>query len=102
MIYSSIIFLFVAWFVAQVMSTDGGEGRPVLSILFPPFVRKYLSGREEVVEVGDIRGQERLRSVNDGSVRAYKLSKSYFGGVQALKEVSFEMKKGEVFPTYST
>jgi ABC-type multidrug transport system ATPase subunit len=97
MLYASLIFVAISWFLCQAFSTDGSEGRPILSILVPSFVRKYLADGGEVVEEGDIRGEEKNLSAQQGSVRGYKLSKSYAGGVQALREVSFDMKRGEVF-----
>lgn len=96
MIYSSIFFYFVCWFLYQAVNSDGSEGRPLLSILVPAFARQYFQ-KEEVVEEGDVRGDEKRKSAQEHSVRGYKISKSYFGGVQALKEVSFTMKKGEIF-----
>lgn len=90
-----IIFMAFAWFAAQLLSSDGSEGRPLMSILLPQFVRDFLF-TQEVIYPGDVRGIERERSRVDSSVRVYKVSKT-FSGVQALKEVSFSLARGEVF-----
>ena len=50
----------------------------------------------EIVDSGDLIGQERVLSSKYSSVRVLKCSKTY-SGVQALKEVTFEVKKGECF-----
>ena len=97
MFYNTLLFMYLAWLSAQLVSSDDTEGRPLLSVIFPTFIRKMIAGESnEVIQDGDVRGAEKAQSRADQSVRAYKVSKTY-SGVQALKEVSFEMKKGEVF-----
>ena len=75
-------YLFLAWFAAQIMSSDASEGRSLAAILLPATVRRYFSskaggdgegGRDSVV-AGDVRGEERLLSAEEKSVRAYKVS----------------------------
>jgi ABC-type lipoprotein export system ATPase subunit len=90
-----VIFMVAAWLAAQLLTADGSEGRPLLSVLIPRFVRDFLF-TQEVIYPGDVRGIEKERSRIDNSVRVYKVSKT-FSGVQALKEVSFSLAKGEVF-----
>lgn len=51
---------------------------------------------QKTIFQGDIHSEMKEKSKIDGSVIAQKVSKTY-AGVQALKEVSFTMKKGEVF-----
>eukprot|EP01037_Dinobryon_pediforme_P018669 gene18669-18968_t len=46
----------------------------------------YFTGSRDAVIEGDVRGRERAVSQQEGSIRAYKVSKT-FKGVQALKEV---------------
>ena len=93
-----VVYLFLAYFAGQLVSSDGGEGKSFLNALLPASIRKilFVSDYSTSVETGDIRGEEREKSRAEHSIRAYKLSKTY-SGVQALKEVSFSMKSGEVF-----
>ena len=94
---NTLVYLYLAWVSAQLVSSDSTEGRPLLSVLLPSFLRRMLMGdNPDRLQDGDVRGLEKATSKTDGSVRAYKVSKTY-SGVQALKEVSFSMKKGEVF-----
>eukprot|EP00603_Paraphysomonas_imperforata_P006371 CAMPEP_0114438486 /NCGR_PEP_ID=MMETSP0103-20121206/14640_1 /TAXON_ID=37642 ORGANISM="Paraphysomonas imperforata, Strain PA2" /NCGR_SAMPLE_ID=MMETSP0103 /ASSEMBLY_ACC=CAM_ASM_000201 /LENGTH=179 /DNA_ID=CAMNT_0001609083 /DNA_START=37 /DNA_END=572 /DNA_ORIENTATION=+ len=93
---NTLAYLFLAWFAAQALSSDASEGRSLLNILLPTTVRRLLTGNSDAVVEGDVRGEERLKSAEERNVRAYKVSKT-FSGVQALKEVSFTMKRGEVF-----
>ena len=92
------VYMAMAWLAGLLISTDETEGRSLKSVLIPLSIRKRFtsSGDEDVFMHGDVRGAERLRSENEGSVRAYKVSKTY-RTVQALKEVSFSMQRGEVF-----
>ncbi|CAE7770198.1 ABCA8, partial [Symbiodinium microadriaticum] len=91
-----VIYLLLAWLAGQLVSSDASEGRSLFSVLVPGPLKRLLLGSGDVVQEGDIRGEERMKSREDGNVRAYKVSKTY-GGVQALREVSFSMKRGEVF-----
>jgi ABC-type multidrug transport system ATPase subunit len=107
----TVTYLVLAWFFAQVLSGDAGEGRTVQSVLLPPQLLRLLglgslSSSSRVTPVGneegldeedfDVRGREQRLSRQAGSVRVYKCSKTY-SGVQALKEVSFTVSKGECF-----
>jgi ABC-type multidrug transport system fused ATPase/permease subunit len=92
--YMSLTYLFLAWFFGQVLPLEGSEGRPIETVLFPSFIRKMFE--QKIIFQGDIHSELKERSRTDGSVIAQKVSKTY-SGVQALKEVSFTMKKGEVF-----
>jgi hypothetical protein len=74
-------YMFLSWFVAQVFSADGTEGRNLLAVLVPPVLRRYLFREREEVQEGDVRGVEREASFHEGSVRAYKVSKTYSGKV---------------------
>mmetsp|Transcript_32 Transcript_32/g.58 ORF Transcript_32/g.58 Transcript_32/m.58 type:complete len:1981 (-) Transcript_32:168-6110(-) len=95
---NTVLYLFLAWLTAEILSSDVTEGRPLLSVLIPPSLRRFLTGSSgtTAVEEGDVRGEEKKKSGDDRSVRAYKVSKTY-SGVQALKEVSLTMKRGECF-----
>lgn len=96
--YESLVFIIMAWLAGQLLSSGFTEGRSLQSVLIPPcFRRSARTQRDEdgVIE-GDVRGEERMKSKEERSVRAYKVSKTY-SGVQALKEVSFSMKRGEIF-----
>jgi hypothetical protein len=73
--------MFLSWFVAQMFSADGTEGRNLLAVLVPPVLRRYLFREREEVQEGDVRGVEREASFHEGSVRAYKVSKTYSGKV---------------------
>ena len=93
---SSVVFTLLAWFFGQVLSSSSMEGRNILSVLLPSFVRDILFGQTLAPLPGDVRGIEQEKSRVEKSVRAYKISKTY-SGVQALKEVSFTMSTGQVF-----
>ena len=97
MLASSLIYLFLSWLCAQILSDGKTEGRSLFSVLFPHYVRVYLLGNNtgDILD-GDVRGAEQKQSAIDHSVRVYKLSKTY-SGVQALKEVSLSMSKGQLF-----
>ena len=69
---NAIAYFFLAWFTAQVLSSDASEGRSLLSILLPTTVRCWLLNDDEVV-AGDVRGEERLKSAEEKSVHAYKV-----------------------------
>lgn len=95
---SSVVFVAMAWFFGQLLpDTPTTEGRGILSILLPPVLKTFLFGETtgQVFE-GDVRGQEKAQSLEDRSIRAYKVSKTYTG-TQALREVSFSMNKGQLF-----
>lgn len=96
LVANTVFYMLSAWLAAQLLGTSDTEGRPMTSVLLPRFVRRMLFGEDEEVLEGDIRGKEQELSRVDKSIRSYKVSKTY-SGVQALKEVSFEMKRGEVF-----
>ena len=70
---NTIVYLFLAWLVAQVMSSDASEGRSLVNVLLPAFVRRFFLGEGEDVVAGDVRGEERLKSAEERSVRAYKV-----------------------------
>lgn len=94
---NAVMYVVLAWFVGLYFSTDETEGRSLVSIFIPLWIRNYFKTDEtEAIEYGDVRAGERLKSDQDKSVRAYKVSKT-FKEVQALKEVSFSMEKGQVF-----
>lgn len=88
----------MAWIAGQLVSSDAGEGRSFLSVFMPSWLRQLIfsADYDETPQVGDIRGEERERSRKEQNIRAYKVSKTY-SGVQALKELSVQMKRGEVF-----
>ena len=90
MVGCSVVYVALAWICGQLI-----DGRSIDVILFPPAVRAYFTGSRDAVIEGDVRGRERAVSQQEGSIRAYKVSKT-FKGVQALKEVSFSVQKGEV------
>lgn len=71
--------MFLSWLAAQMLTADGTEGRGLHTILLPPALRRLLFREREVVQEGDIRGAERQQSADEGSVRAYKVSKTYAG-----------------------
>ena len=71
--------MFLSWLAAQVLSSDGTEGRSLVSILIPPVVRRHLFRDREEVQEGDVRGAEKQLSAVDSSVRAYKVSKTFAG-----------------------
>jgi hypothetical protein len=75
---NAFFYLFCSWLASQLLSTGASEGRPLLSVLIPPFLRRYLKSVERAVplEDGDIRGEEKERSRTEKSVRAYKVSLS--------------------------
>ncbi len=91
MFVNTFIYIILAWFFGQVM-----EGMPIEVIFIPPWLRKHVLGLDNQVFAGDYRGLERQKSGEEESIRAYKISKTY-DKVQALKEVSFDIQKGEVF-----
>lgn len=72
-------YMWLAWLFAQLLTSDGTEGRNILSLLFPTFLRRILFREREAVQEGDVRGDERQRSAEEGSVRAYKVSKTFAG-----------------------
>jgi hypothetical protein len=90
-----IIFIVFAWLSAQFLNSDGSRGRSLFSVLIPSFVKDLLFRKEEIL-LGDVRGLEKEQSRIDQSIRVYKVSKTY-SGVQALKEVTFSLPKGELF-----
>lgn len=93
-----VVYMTLSWLAGLLISTDETEGRSLISVLVPLSIRKMFQSKrdDEVLAHGDVRGQERHRSQDERSVRAYKVSKTY-KQVQALKEVSFSMQRGEVF-----
>lgn len=112
---SSVVYLCLSWFCAQVVPDASSEGRNVLTVLIPWFMKPYLFGDEDDGNTsvfdrsttaestvggrhlyGDVRGLERQMSREQKSIRAFKVSKTY-SGVQALKEVTFSMTRGQVF-----
>ena len=68
-----VMYLCLAWLVGQLASSDASEGRSLFSVLVPGPIKKFLLGSGEVVEEGDIRGEEKMKSRVDGNVRAYKV-----------------------------
>jgi hypothetical protein len=70
---NTLAYLFLAWFTAQLLSSDASEGRSLQNILLPASVRRYLFREKEAVVAGDVRGEERLKSEEERSVRAYKV-----------------------------
>lgn len=94
---NAIIYALLAWLTGLLLSTDESEGRSLLSIIVPASIRKYFSKPDEdAVLHGDVRQGEQMLSQAEGSVRAYKVSKT-FKETQALKEVSFDLQRGSVF-----
>jgi hypothetical protein len=71
--------MFLSWLAAQMLTADGTEGRGLHTILIPTALRRLLFREREVVQDGDVRGAERQLSAAEGSVRAYKVSKTYSG-----------------------
>lgn len=69
----------LSWLIAQIITSDGTEGRSLMNILLPPPIRRLIFREREEVQEGDIRGAERQRSAAEGSVRAYKVSKTFSG-----------------------
>lgn len=71
---NAVFYLFCSWLASQLLSTGASEGRPLLSIFIPPFLRRYLKSTENLnLQEGDIRGEEKERSRIEKSVRAYKV-----------------------------
>lgn len=93
-----LVYTFLAWMAGQLVTSEAGEGRSLVSVFLPGWLRRALlpGGYDAAPQVGDVRGEERERSRVDRSIRAYKVSKTY-SGVQALKELSVTMARGEVF-----
>lgn len=77
-------YMFMSWLTAQIITSDGTEGRSLANILIPPALRRLLFREREEVQDGDIRGSERQLSANEGSVRAYKVSKTFSGMMLVL------------------
>jgi ABC-type multidrug transport system fused ATPase/permease subunit len=98
MLFTNVfVYVFLAWLTGLLLSTDETEGRSLVSILFPLSVRKYFTKPDEdAVLHGDVRQGEQVQSEAEGSVRAYKVSKT-FKETQALKEVTFNLQRGSVF-----
>jgi hypothetical protein len=97
LVFNCVMYLVLAWLVGQLASTDVGEGRSIESVLLPAFLRRcFFGSAASNVQDGDIRGAVQLKSLQERSIRGYKVSKT-FKGTQALKEVSFSMNSGEVF-----
>lgn len=100
-------YIAVAWYFSQVFSGDLGASE---SIVFPCTPRYWGFGRKKRVGTdpeadaaararlmaGDTIAREQLTSLQEGSVRVHKLSKSYDSST-ALKEVSVTMKPDELF-----
>ena len=106
MLASALVYLFLAWLLGLTVTSDVSEGRDLTTIFFPPRLRQLLwywlgdtgliaNPRPAILE-GDVRGHEKEASLNEKSIRGYKVSKT-FSSVQALKEISFTMNTGEVF-----
>lgn len=93
-----LVYMAMAWMAGQLVTSEAGEGRSVLSVFLPAWIRRAVFAGEydSTPQAGDIRGEEREKSRRDQCIRAYKVSKTY-SGVQALKELSVTMRRGEVF-----
>lgn len=72
--FDCLIYMFLAWLAAQVISSDALEGRSLFSVLVPSPLRKYILGTGQQIQEGDVRGEEREKSRVEGNVRAYKVS----------------------------
>lgn len=94
MLLNGLLYLITSWLAGQLVSSEGTEGRNIFSVLLPSVLRNYIFSKGEVIE-GDVRGEQRSMSIQEGSIRAYKVSKT-FSGVQAVKEVSFSLSRGQV------
>ena len=94
LMWDTVVFLFGAWVLGQLVSSDAGEARSASVFLGP--LRKMLLKPERDPLDSDVRGREQQRSLRDRSVRCYKLSK-VFKTTTALKELSLEIPAGEVF-----
>lgn len=72
----AVFYLFCSWLASQLLSTGASEGRPLQSVLIPPFLRRYFKATESsaLLQDGDIRGEEKEKSRSEKSVRAYKVS----------------------------
>jgi hypothetical protein len=72
---NTFFYLFCSWLASQLLSSGASEGRPLASVLIPPFLRRHLKTfeREAIVQDGDVRGEEKERSRVEKSVRAYKV-----------------------------
>lgn len=71
---NTFFYLFCSWLASQLLSTGASEGRPLMSVLIPPFLRRYIKQNETVfLQDGDVRGEEKEKSKLENSVRAYKV-----------------------------
>lgn len=71
---NTFFYLFCSWLASQLLSTGASEGRPLMSVILPPFIRRYIKQNEKVIlQDGDIRGEEKEKSKLEQSVRAYKV-----------------------------
>lgn len=96
MVASSVVYIVLCWFLGQVLSSEIGDGRDLVTVLVPKWLVRVVFGGSTAPLEGDIRGEERQISAADRSIRVYKCSKTY-SGVQALKEVSFSVQRGECY-----
>jgi ABC-type multidrug transport system ATPase subunit len=92
MALSSCLFLLLAWYLGQVFSD--AASKPFHFVLLP----SYWQGSVPSPPVhGDTLAERRAISARDQSLEIHKLSKTYAGSVQALKEFSFSLKSGQVW-----
>jgi len=94
LIWNLVIYMFLGWFLGQVLSSDVGEGRSLSTFLGP--LRAFFAQEKYVPLEGDIRGREKARSLAEKSIVCYKVSK-VFKGTTALKEVSLTIPENQVF-----
>jgi hypothetical protein len=93
LVATSMMYLVIAWYSAQVSDTDNGTPKRWYFPLSP----EYWGYRAPPVLVqGDTLARVRDESLRAGSIRLHKVSKT-FKDSTALKELTMELCAGEVF-----
>eukprot|EP00854_Cymbomonas_tetramitiformis_P011128 gene11128-13151_t len=92
---SSAVYLLGAWYAGQVLCGEHGAAQPVYFPLLPAYWG--LVDPENTALEGDTIAREQQLSEEDGSIRCYKVSKSYPKGGTALKELTVQMQRGSLF-----
>eukprot|EP00928_Gymnodinium_smaydae_P027673 TRINITY_DN2131_c0_g7_i1.p1 TRINITY_DN2131_c0_g7~~TRINITY_DN2131_c0_g7_i1.p1 ORF type:complete len:2102 (+),score=387.98 TRINITY_DN2131_c0_g7_i1:35-6307(+) len=88
-----LVFLLMAWYLAQVLSAGLGSSKPFYFPLMPSY---WTSSARSVDALAGKAQEEKQLSASEGSCRLLKMSKSY-AETTALTELSLTMKQGEVF-----
>ena len=76
MLWNSILYLFLGWYVAQVFSGETGKSKPFYFL----FTLSFWCGSETVtagaLHSGDTAGRKQAESAQNGSIVVHKLSKA--------------------------